>query len=68
LKMKRNKWILVMKNNHYHRFNGQNAIIAIMALENNQENSVIFNATSIENVLFTNMKYCYQYISYIIKD
>jgi DNA-directed RNA polymerase beta subunit len=57
-----------MKNNHYHRFNGQNAIIAIMALENNQENSVIFNATSIENVLFTNMKYCYQYISYIIKD
>jgi len=54
--------------NSYQRFGGQNAIVAIMALGNNQEDSVIFNGNSIENGLFNNMKYRYQYISYNIKE
>jgi len=54
--------ILFMKNNHYHKFNGQDAIVAITVFRNNQEGSVIFNGTSIENALFTIMKYLYQYI------
>ena len=39
-----------------------------MAFGNNQEDSVMFNATSIKNGMFTNIKYRYQYISYSIKD
>ena len=39
-----------------------------MAFGNNQEDSVIFNANSIENGLFNNIKYRYQYISYNIKE
>ncbi|ORX41434.1 beta and beta-prime subunits of DNA dependent RNA-polymerase [Piromyces finnis] len=42
-------------NNTYHRFGGQNAIVAIMAFGNNQEDSVIFNAKSIEKGLFKNI-------------
>jgi len=60
--------VLVTNSNNYHRFGGQNAIVAIMALGNNQEDSVIFNDKSIENGLFSNMKYRYQYISYNIKE
>ncbi|OUM56562.1 hypothetical protein PIROE2DRAFT_18782, partial [Piromyces sp. E2] len=55
--------VLITTGNTYHRFGGQNAIVAIMALGNNQEDSVIFNASSIENGLFSNLKYRYQYIS-----
>jgi len=54
--------------NNYHRFGGQNVIVAIISLGNNQEDSVIFNAKSIENGLFSNMKYRYQYISYNINE
>jgi len=39
-----------------------------MGLGNNQEDSVIFNAKSIENGLFSNIKYRYQYISYNINE
>ena len=60
--------ILITKNNNYHIFNGQNAVVAIMAFGNNQEDSVIFNETSIENGMFANIKYRYQYISYSIQD
>ena len=62
--------LLITKNNNYHRFNfnGQNAVVAIVAIGNNQEDSVMFNATSIKNGMFTNIKYRYQYISYSIKD
>jgi len=58
--------ILFMNNNHYHRFKGPNAFVAITVFRNNQEDSVIFNGTSIENASFTSIKY--QYISYNIKD
>lgn len=54
--------------NTYHRFGGQNVIVAIMAYGNNQEDSVIFNANSIKNGLFSNIKYRYQYISYNSKE
>ncbi|KAL6611152.1 hypothetical protein U3516DRAFT_754044 [Neocallimastix sp. 'constans'] len=39
-----------------------------LIFRNNQEDSAIFNSTSIENTSFTSMKYLYQYISYNIKD
>ncbi|KAL6593422.1 beta and beta-prime subunits of DNA dependent RNA-polymerase [Neocallimastix sp. 'constans'] len=47
--LRKHQSILNTKSNHYHRFNGQNAVVAILAFGNNQEDSVIFNATSIEN-------------------
>ncbi|KAG4082180.1 beta and beta-prime subunits of DNA dependent RNA-polymerase [Neocallimastix lanati (nom. inval.)] len=46
---------------------GQNAIVAIMAYGNNQEDSLIFNDKSIKDGLFNNIKYRYQYLSYNIK-
>jgi len=60
--------VLITKDNNYHRFCGQNAIVAIIAFGNNQEDSVIFNANSIENGLFANIKYKYQYILYNTKE
>jgi len=60
--------ILLTSGNSYHRFGGQNVIVAIMALGNNQEDSVIFNGNSIENGLFNNIKYRFQYISYNVKE
>ncbi|ORX89484.1 beta and beta-prime subunits of DNA dependent RNA-polymerase [Neocallimastix californiae] len=68
IEIERDQSILITKNNNYHRFNGQNAVVAIMAFGNNQEDSVIFNKTSIENGMFANIKYRYQYISYSIQD
>ncbi|KAG4081573.1 hypothetical protein H8356DRAFT_1758854, partial [Neocallimastix lanati (nom. inval.)] len=59
--------LLVTTGNTYHRFGGQNAIVAIMAYGNNQEDSLIFNDKSIKNGLFNNIKYRYQYLSYNIK-
>ncbi|ORX42873.1 hypothetical protein BCR36DRAFT_305749, partial [Piromyces finnis] len=59
---------LITTGNTYHRFGGQNAIVAIMAMGNNQEDSVIFNENSIQNGLFSNVKCRYQYISYNIKQ
>ncbi len=58
--------VLVTTGNTYHRFGGQNAIVAIMAYGNNQEDSLIFNDKSIKNGLFNNIKYRYQYLSYNI--
>ncbi|KAG4090461.1 beta and beta-prime subunits of DNA dependent RNA-polymerase [Neocallimastix lanati (nom. inval.)] len=68
IEIERDQSILITKNNNYHIFNGQNAVVAIMAFGNNQEDSVIFNETSIENGMFANIKYRYQYISYSIQD
>jgi len=68
IEIEKDENVLVTSGNTYHRFGGQNAIVAIMALGNNQEDSVIFNAKSIENGLFSNMKYRYQYISYNINE
>ncbi|KAL6588276.1 hypothetical protein U3516DRAFT_791097, partial [Neocallimastix sp. 'constans'] len=59
--------LLVTTGNTYHRFGGQNAIVAIMAYGNNQEDSLIFNDKSIKDGLFNNIKYRYQYLSYNIK-
>ncbi|ORX53745.1 hypothetical protein BCR36DRAFT_247267, partial [Piromyces finnis] len=58
----------ITNDNTYHRFSGQNVMVAIMAFGNNQEDSVIFNARSIDNGLFSNIKYRYQYVSYNIKE
>ncbi|OUM56861.1 hypothetical protein PIROE2DRAFT_18353 [Piromyces sp. E2] len=68
IEIEKDENVLVTTGNTYHRFGGQNAIVAIMALGNNQEDSVIFNASSIENGLFSNLKYRYQYISYNINE
>ena len=62
-----NDTLLVTTGNTYHRFGGQNAIVAIMAYGNNQEDSLIFNDKSIKDGLFNNIKYRYQYLSYNIK-
>ncbi|KAL6589288.1 beta and beta-prime subunits of DNA dependent RNA-polymerase [Neocallimastix sp. 'constans'] len=59
--------LLVTTGNTYHRFGGQNAIVAIMAYGNNQEDSLIFNDKSIKDGLFNNIKYRFQYLSYNIK-
>jgi len=68
INIEKDESVLITEGNTYHRFGGQNAIVAIMAFGNNQEDSVIFNANSIEQGLFQNIKYRYQYISYNIKD